>query len=447
MKRVLVIGAGPGGEAAAKRAAAWGASVTLIEKSQLGGLCLNWGCIPTKTLLEGGRLLHALRAAGPVVTGGPFAVDWAALRQKRDELVDGLRRSLEQDLSRRGVRVIAGAAEFVDAGRARVRTASGEEMIDFDGAVLATGSEPVFPRPFADRRPDVLDSDGALALERLPRRLLVVGGGAVGCEFAGLFAELGVAVTLVEMKDQLLPGEDAAVARGLQSAFERRGLGVRLETVVTAFEKTGGEFHVRFSRGEPLVADQILLCVGRRPVTAGLGLEHAGVAVENGRVAVNDRLQTSNPKVFAVGDVNGLSLLAHAAAAQAEVAVDALFGENHAYRNDRVPRCLYTWPEVASVGEWAVPARERGVDVKAQRFFFKGSPKALASNEGDGFLQVLSDKSDGRILGAQIIGPHATELIHLFAVALQGGMRVDDLKHVIFAHPTLAEGVREALAR
>lgn len=447
MTRVLVIGAGPGGEAAAKRAAARGATVTLVEKARLGGLCLNWGCIPTKTLLESGRLLHAVRAAGPVLTGGPLAVDWAALRRKKDDLIDGLRRSLEQDLARRGVRVIAGAAEFLDAGRARVRTARGEETIEFDGAVLATGSEPVFPPPFADRRRDVLDSDGALALERLPRRLLVVGGGAVGCEFAGLFTELGVAVTLVEMKDQLLPGEDPAVARGLQSALERRGLGVRLETVVTAFEKNGGESTVRFSRGEPLVVDQILVCVGRRPVTAGLGLERAGVAVENGRVTVNERLQTSQPKIFAVGDVNGLSLLAHAAAAQAEVAVDALFGDARVYRNDRVPRCLYTWPEVASVGEWASTARDRGVDVRAQRFFFKGSPKALASNEGDGFLQILSDKADGKIIGAQLIGPHATELVHLFAVALQGGMRVDDMKHVIFAHPTLAEGVREALSR
>jgi dihydrolipoamide dehydrogenase len=148
-----------------------------------------------------------------------------------------------------------------------------------------------------------------------------------------------------------------------------------------------------------------------------------------------------------VGDVNGLSLLAHAAAAQAETAVDALFGAARPYRNDRVPRCLYTWPEVASVGEWATTARARGVDVKAQRFFFKGSPKAQASNEGDGFIQVLSDKADGKILGAQLVGPHATELVHLFALALAGDMRTEDVHRAIFAHPTLAEGVREALSR
>ncbi|MBK8651167.1 MAG: dihydrolipoyl dehydrogenase [Elusimicrobia bacterium] len=447
MKRVLVIGAGPGGEAAAKRASARGAAVTLVEKNRLGGLCLNWGCVPTKTLLEGGRLLHAVRAAGPVLTGGPLSVDWEALRRKKDELIDGLRRALEQDLSRRGVRVVTGAAEFVDGHRALLRTARGDETIEFDAAVLATGSAPVFPPPFDARRGDVLDSDGALALERVPGRLLVVGGGAVGCEFAGLFAELGAAVTLVEMKDQLLPGEDPAVARVLQGAFERRGLAVRLETVVTDFDKTADGFTVRFSRGDPAAFDRILVCVGRRPVTAGLGLERAGVAVDGGRVAVNDLMLTSAPSIYAVGDVNGLSLLAHAAAAQAETAVDALFGAARPYRNDRVPRCLYTWPEVASVGEWAATARARGVDVKAHRFFFKGSPKALASNEGDGFLQVLSDKADGKILGAQLVGPHATELVHLFALALAGDMRTEDVHRVIFAHPTLAEGVREALAR
>jgi dihydrolipoamide dehydrogenase len=223
---------------------------------------------------------------------------------------------------------------------------------------------------------------------------------------------------------------------------------VRTGVTARALAQAGTGWRCELSDGAPVEAEQVLVCAGRRPDVKALAADKAGLREEKGRLAVNEFLQTSVPSIYAVGDVNGLSLLAHAAAVQGETAADHALGEARAYPHHLVPRCLYTWPEVASVGEWAHGAEARGVAVKTQRFFFQGSPKAMAGNETDGFIQIVSEKGgEGLLLGAQIIGPHATELIHIFAVALQGGLTVDRLRGVIYAHPTLAEGVKEALAR
>jgi dihydrolipoamide dehydrogenase len=269
----------------------------------------------------------------------------------------------------------------------------------------------------------------------------------VGLEFACLFHELGSRVTVIEKKIQILPGEEASVARLLQKSFEKRGMKICTDRTVDQAERAPDGWRLVLSDGETLTPDQVLVCVGRRPATDGLGLETAGVSVDNGRIGVNNHMQTSRASVYAVGDVNGLSLLAHAAAAQGVAAANHILGTPVPYDNERVPRCLYTWPEVASVGEWTHSAALKNVEVKAQRFFFQGSPKALASDETEGFLQILSAKGDGRLLGAQMVGPHATELIHIFATALAEKMTVERLRQVIFAHPTLAEGIREALSR
>ncbi len=443
MKQVLVIGAGPGGEAAAKRAAARGAQVTLVEKRELGGLCLNWGCIPSKTLLEGGRLLHRARASSSLEAKEALRLNWATLQKKKEAVVTGLRNGLTQHLQRIGVRVIKGEARFAGPNKVSV---NGDEVA-FDAAVVAAGSKPFFPPPFDGMMDRLTDSDRALSLPAVPARLLVVGGGAIGCEFACLFHELGAKVVLVEKTDGLLPGEDPAVARVLQTSFEKRGIRVLTGTVVNALAGKPGAWSSALSNGEAVETDDVLVCVGRRPSAEGLHPEAAGVKTDKGRITVDAHLRTSAPHVYAVGDVNGLSLLAHAASAQAEVAVDHLFGEPRPYRNDWVPRCLYTWPEVASVGEWSHSAEAKGIETKSRRFFFQGSAKAMALEETEGFIQVISSKGDERLLGAQVVGPHATDLIHVFSVALAAGMTVDGLRRVIFAHPTLSEGVREALSR
>jgi dihydrolipoamide dehydrogenase len=444
-KSIVIIGAGPGGEAAAKRLAESGAQVTLVERAALGGLCLNWGCIPTKVLLEGGRLYHHTRTASVLDGVSSVRLNWEKLQTKKRSIVDLFRNALDQRLSQLRVRVVRGTAQF---STDRSLTVTGvDEPISFDAAVIATGSRPVFPPPF-DRFTDViLDSDRALGLEVIPDSLVVVGGGAVGLEFACLFQELGSKVTVIEKMPQILPGEEATVSRLLQKSFEKRGIKIETDRTVDTAERKENEWRFTLSNGQVLSSEQVLVCVGRRPGTDELGLEAAGIYVDNGRVAVNQFLQTSRPHIYAVGDVNGLSLLAHAASAQGAVAAGHLLGESVGYDPTLIPRCLYTWPEVASVGEWTHSASVKNIEVKAQRFFFQGSPKAMASNETEGFMQILTDKYTGHLLGAQIIGPHATELIHIFSVAISMKQTGDQLRRLIFAHPTLAEGIREALSR
>jgi dihydrolipoamide dehydrogenase len=446
-KSVVVIGAGPGGEAAAKRLAEAGAQVTLVERAALGGLCLNWGCIPTKILLEGGRLYHHARTSSVLERASSIGLNWEKLQTKKRSVVDLFRKALDQRLSQLRVRVVRGTARFSTDRSLALTGLDGDETLPFDAAVIATGSTPFFPPPFTELTDAILTSDRVLGVERIPGSLVVVGGGAVGLEFACLFQEAGSAVTVVEKMPQILPGEEAAVSRLLQKSFEKRGMKIAMDRTVEKAEKNGNGWRLALSNGEILSAEQVLVCVGRRPMTEGLGLESAGVHVDGGRVSVNQYLQTSRPHIYAVGDVNGLSLLAHAASAQGGVAAGHLLGEKEAYDPALIPRCLYTWPEVASVGEWTHSAALKNMEVKSQRFFFQGSPKAMASDETEGFMQILSDKQDGRLLGAQIIGPHATELIHIFSVALSAKQTADQLRRLIFAHPTLAEGIREALSR
>jgi dihydrolipoamide dehydrogenase len=444
---IAIIGAGPGGEAAAKRAAAKGFRTTLIEKRDLGGLCLNRGCIPSKTLLEAGRLLSRLKVSDYLEGRDAVRIRWESLQKKKTEVVSGLRSALEQNYSRLGVRVLRGEARFLDEKTLSVRTGPAEERVSFDAAVLATGSEPVFPPPFDAIRNDVLDSDRMLELPGVPDSLTVVGGGAVGCEFACLLNELGCLVTIVERTPALLPGEDPAVVRLLRTSFEKRGIRVLTDVNAVRVERTPAGWKIEFADGASIESAQLLVCAGRRPAVDELGLEAAGVRLERHRVIVNERLQTSNPRIYSVGDVNGLSLLAHAAAAQGEAAVDRIAGEDAPYPAALVPRCLYTWPEVASVGEWIHSAELKGLEVKSKRFFFQGSAKALAGSEPEGFIQVVIEKGSDRLLGAQIIGAHATELIHVFSVALRAGLTAGQLRGVIYAHPTLSEGVKEALSR
>jgi dihydrolipoamide dehydrogenase len=446
-KSVVVIGAGPGGEAAAKKLAEAGAQVTLVERAALGGLCLNWGCIPTKILLEGGRLLHQTRKAAYLTGGSSVSLEWEKLQKRKQTLVDHFRNALDQRLTQLRVRVLRGSARFVGNRSLLVTGPNRTEEVLFDGAVIATGSRPFFPPPF-DRLTDaILDSDRVLGLETIPKRLIVVGGGAVGLEFACLFQELGAQVTVVEKMPQILPGEESSVSRLLQKSFEKRGMKILTDQTVLTAEKSANGWSLTLSGGDVLTTDQVLVCVGRRPSPGELGLDAAGVRTEGGRIVVNTAMQTSQPHIYAVGDVNGLSLLAHAASVQGTIAAGHWMGETPLYDPAFIPRCLYTWPEVASVGEWTHSASLKDLDVKAQRFFFQGSPKAMAADEPEGFIQILSEKKGGRLLGAHIIGPHATELIHVFSVALCAKQTAEQMRRVIFAHPTLAEGIREALLR
>ncbi len=439
---LLIIGAGPAGEAAAKAARRLSAAsntpvdITLIEKEEAGGLCLNKGCIPSKTLLEEAHKRWKC----------DLPINFAKAQPYKAEVVSGIRSQLEASLKSLKINLIRGTARFNWPSSVEVETKNGVQTIGFDQAILATGTKSFFPPPLDQFREFLWDSDKVLNIDRTPRSIAIIGGGAVGCEFACLMNAARSEVTLIELKENLLPGEDPAISAALQRAFEERDIKVLTGNKVVAIEKNKDGWQLALSGGTILVAEEVLVCVGRTPSFEGLNLEAAGVRTEKGSLVLNERLQTTNPKIFAAGDA-ATTRLAHAAAAQGEVAAANALGGNERFDDRFVPRCLYSWPEVASVGQWRYQLEQADKPVKATRAFFKGSSKALAAKESEGFVQIISEPDSGKILGAQIIGAHATELIHIISVALKAQMTLKDLSTVMFAHPTLAETIKDATKR
>jgi dihydrolipoamide dehydrogenase len=435
---LLIIGAGPAGEAAAKTArrvsqsANTSVAITIVEKDEAGGLCLNRGCVPSKSLLE--QVRKQTDAGKPV--------DWAALQTFKSGVVGTLRGYLENSFKSARIDVVKGQAKFKDAHQVEVTNGGATTTIQFDKAIIATGTEIFLPPPLDLLHDQFLNSDRMLNIAATPKSVIVVGGGAVGCEFACLLQAAGADVTIVELKEALLPGEDPAVAATLQRSFEHRGIRVRTKNRIVAAEKSPHGWKLALSQGDIIDAEQVLVCVGRIPKHGPLNLAAASVQTEKGFLVLNSSLQTTNPDVYAAGDA-ATTRLAHAAAAQGEVAATNALGGASVYDDSAVPRCLYSWPEVASVGAWKYQWEQAGRPVKTTRAFFKGAAKALAAGDADGFVQIVTDPDD-LILGAQIIGPHATELIHVFSVALKAKMTTRDLSEVMFAHPTLGEVIRDA---
>lgn len=435
---IVIIGAGPAGEAAAKTARRLNANATifLIEKEQPGGLCLNRGCIPSKTLLE-----HVHKRASD---GKP--IDWAQLQSFKSSVVGGIRTQLKSSLKTLKIQLIKGTARFTSPTTVDVASQTGNQSISFDKAIIATGTDAFFPPPLDGYKNEFLDSDKILETTQTPASLIVVGGGAVGCEFACLMNAAGSLVTIVELKEGLLPGEDPAVSAALARSFETRGIHVKTGAKVARVEKQPSRWSLTLSNDETITAEQVLVCVGRAPKYDSLDLDKAGIKAEKAGLVLDSHLKTTNANVYAAGDA-ATTRLAHAAASQGEVAAANALGGTATYDDRFVPRCLYSWPEVASVGAWKYQLEEKNQPVKASRAFFKGSAKALAANDADGFVQIVSDADSGKIAGAQIIGPHATELIHIFSVALKKEMTVKELSEVMFAHPTLSEVIKDAVRK
>jgi dihydrolipoamide dehydrogenase len=435
---LAVVGGGPAGYGAALRATRRGLSAVLIEEDAVGGVCLNRGCIPSKAMLHAAHLLDSLHNLD-----GDAAVDLARVRRHREESVARLRAGVEGLLRSAGVEVVKGRGTLCDDGVLVRDRGSGERVVEAKHVLLATGSadRPLLP---GIERSGVIDSDGALALERPPERLVVAGGGPVGCEWAAVFAAFGSAVTLLEGAATLLPLESEELGRGLEAALIRQGVEVRTGTAVEAIEE-GGDALVVTAGGESLPATFVLLALGRVARTADLGLEGRGVTRdERGFVAVDERLRTSGDGVSAAGDVTGHALLAHVATHQAAVAVDRLAGLDARTRYHTVPSVTYTHPEVASVGLTEVGARDAGHEVRSARVPLQALGRAAAIGETEGFVRLIADASLGQLLGAQILAPAAGELIAEVALAIGLEATLDDIADTVHAHPTFAEGIFEA---
>jgi len=442
---LTVLGAGPGGYVAAIRGAQLGLRVAIVEREDVGGVCLNWGCIPTKSLLASAAAFSSARSAeafGVRVDGA--SPDVAAMFERKDRVVSKLRAGVGSLLKKRAVDLYTGEGTLGGQGLVEVAGSDGVTTIESDKVILATGSAPLVPSvfPYDGRR--VITSREALAMTELPESLLVIGAGAVGLEFAGLYATLGVAVTVVEMLPEILPGEDPSAARLLKAALKKLGIDVRPGTKVESIEVKGGSVVTALADGSAVETAVVLLAMGRRPSIDESGIAASGVAVENGAVRVDDRMETSLDGVYAIGDLVGGWLLAHVASREGIVAASQVAGRDVRMSYAAVPRCTYTHPEVASVGTTEAEAREAGVDLRTGRFPFAASGKATAEGEGHGFVKVLSDGATGRILGGVIVGPRASDLIHELTLAVEARLTVDQVANMIHAHPTLAEAVMEA---
>jgi dihydrolipoamide dehydrogenase len=441
--RVVVLGGGPGGDVAALRAAQMGAQVVLVERAELGGTCLNWGCIPTKALLAASDLLRKIREAKEFgILVGEVGYDFAAMMARKDDIVLRMRGGVEGACERKGVTVargqgvVEGDAVVVDGTR-----------YEYDHLIVAVGTEPAGLPGIDMDNPAVLTSNDVLVMPEVPESMIVLGAGVIGCEFASLFQPLGVKITMVEMLDRILLGIDARTAKQFQKTLEKDGaeihLGRRLEEV-TSYSDDG--ISIRLDDGTELSAEKLLVSIGRKPQTHHIGLEDAGVEVnERGHVVVDEFLRSANPKIWAVGDCIGGMQLAHLASAEGARAAENILGP-HMVPMDRtvVPACIYTHPEIATVGLNRDSAAEAGIEVKIGQARFAGSGKALGEGEPDGFAQLVADADTDLLLGATIMGAHAVEMIHEVGVAISDGYTMLDLGEIIHAHPTISEMVMDA---
>jgi dihydrolipoyl dehydrogenase len=450
--RIVVLGGGPGGYVGALRAARHGAAVTLVEKDLIGGTCLNRGCIPTKALLASAEALGRARAGeeyGFEVTG-EVRPDLSRMMERKDRVVTQLRGNVEVLLKKAGVKVVRGTGRLAGSGTVVVESGdsagSGTVTVEADKIIIATGSEPALLPMFDFTHPTILTSTSALELDKIPESLLIVGAGAIGCEFASFFAEVGARITMVEMMPQMLPLEDKRLAKQFQGVYRKRGIQVLLETKVESIVEYADDHVVaKLSDGAEVTAEKVLVSVGRRPNSAGLGLEDVGVEVDRrGFVVVDDYLETALPGVYAVGDVNGGIMLAHVASHEAFVAVDNCLGAGRKRDLRSTPSCTYSHPEVASVGLTEEQAIENGYQPVTGTYRFPALGKAIAMGEGVGYVQLVADKETDVLLGANMMGPHVTDVIHEIALAVQNGLTAAQVGETIHAHPTIAEAVMEA---
>jgi len=452
-KKVIVVGSGPGGYPAALRLKELGAEVSIVESGDFGGTCLNRGCIPSKAFLDTGHRVHAfdgLRALLKDGSGAEFSasmLDWEKVKARRAEVVLKLRVSLEKLFQAKKIEVIRGKAAFTGKDEITVTTQHGPITKHFDAAVLAAGTRPGFPPPFAQFKAQLTDSDRIFDLPRLPGSMLIVGGGVIGLEFACFFNAMGVDTSVLELMPDILSGEDPQVTRAVRSSFEKRGVKFHLGKKAAKLEISQNLKTVTLEDGTQLKAEEILVGAGRFAELSDMGLEKLGLEWDKKGVKADEFMQTAAAGVYAVGDINGISPLAHSASRQGEIAAENIFGAKKTFDPDIIPKCVYAWPEVGTIGLNKAQAEARGLSVKTSRAFFAGIGRAAAAGETEGFVQLVFSSGDETVLGAQIVGGPATELIHLLALAVKLKLKRADLREIIYAHPTMAEAIHEALNR
>ncbi|MDW7679497.1 MAG: dihydrolipoyl dehydrogenase [bacterium] len=445
----VVIGAGPGGYVAAIRAAQLGQEVVLIEKQLLGGVCLNWGCIPSKAMIEASGLKHQIaKAAQMGIIVNDISVDISKLHQWKDGLVDRLRGGVKTLLEKNGVDVVSGKAAFTEPGKILVDTKEALQRFEYKNLILATGSTPVEIPGMPFDHKIIIDSTDALALKQIPEHLIVIGAGSVGIEMGTIYRKLGAEVTILELSETLLPSVEPELTQVLARTLKKIGikllLGAKFESVDIK-NKLAKILYTEKGEQKNLEGDKVLVAVGRTPNTSELDLERIGLETdERGFIEVNEKMQTSVEGVYAIGDIVKGMMLAHRASHMGKIAAEVIAGKAAAFDNLAIPGVIFSDPEIATAGLTQAEAEDQGYKVKVGLFPFRALGRAMTLGEVDGVNKIISDAETGAVLGVHIIGPHASDLIAEGALAVESGSHVDDLALTIHAHPTLPEGIGEA---
>lgn len=441
---IAVIGSGPGGYVAAIKASQEGKKVCLIEKGEIGGTCLNVGCIPTKTLLAGAELVSKLKGAAEFgIKLGSVEVDYAQMKKRKDGVIAKMRRGLEGLIVSHGVTILKGKASFASSKEIVIEGES-PKTIQAERIILATGSEPLDIPAFPCDHERVFNSTSILEMTHLPKHLVIIGGGYIGCEFASLYSALGIKVTILEALDSIVKLQGKTIAEALTKSFMKQGIEIKTNVMVERIEK-GDQLTVHCKGDQQFSCDAVLVSIGRKVVSSGLKLENTGVKVsDRGVIDVNSSMQTNVPHIYAIGDVTGKVLLAHVASHQGIVAALSAVGKKGHINYDAIPAVIFTHPEIATVGMSFEKAQEAGFDAQVGKFPFQALGKAVAAGETEGFAQVIIDKKTGQILGAEVVGHDAASLIAEMGLAIANELTVECITETVHAHPTLPEAWLEA---
>lgn len=442
---IAVIGAGPGGYVAAIRAAQMGKTVALIEKDNFGGTCLNVGCIPTKALIAHAEMVKTVsHAADFGISVGPISFDYGKMKRRKDTVVALIRKNLESLLKSNQITLIQGRAEFQSQNALKV-VGDVRSVIEADQVIIASGSTTLDIPTLPCDHERIVNSTSILDIEHLPKRLAIIGGGYIGCEFASLFAELGVKVTIIEALPSILSLLGEPIASFMTNAFKTRGVEILTSRTVASIDKEKAYLRVHLKGGQPLEVDMVLVSIGRKIVSEGMAVEKAGLPLgPHGSIEVDDRMETAVKGIWAIGDVTGKAMLAHVASHQGVVAATNAAGGSARMHYEAVPAVVFTIPEVATVGLSLDRAKAKGVDAVSGDFPFIALGKAQAAMETEGFSRIIIHRKTGQILGAQVIGHGASTLIAEMALAIHNELTVECLTDTIHAHPTIAEAWLEA---
>lgn len=446
--KVIVLGAGPGGYVAAIKAAQLGAEVVVIEEKEVGGTCLNLGCIPTKALVASSEAFSVIRRAEEygISISGEVKPDLKKIMERKERIVNTQVRGIRSLFKSRNIKLIEGRGELAGGLKVKVKKRDGtEELLEGDSIIIATGSRPASIPAFPVDGINILSSDDVWKLGEIPKSMVIIGAGVIGCEFACIFKELGTEITIVELMPRVLSTEDEEISDIMEKELKKKKIKLLTSVMVESITPSNSGVTLKLSDGKEIQTEKVLVSIGRALNSEGIGLENTDIEKgKKGEIKVNERMETAEKGIYAIGDVTGGILLAHVASREGIVAAVNACGGNERIDYSVVPAAIFTSPEIASVGLREFQARESGIPVVTGTFQYRALGKAHAMGEISGLFKIVADAKTDRVLGVHIIGAHASDIIHEAALAIKAGLKVKDIANMIHAHPTLSEGLMEA---